>query len=132
VLGAQAVADFLLAVFSPSQVASALASVFSQTAEQVANIFKALNQSLDEIAGVLQGVFNQSAAQVSAFFKSIGETATQIAGVLSSVFGEAVSDVANLLSSIGFSNSTINDIGGAFTSFGKAVENCFSSFFTDC
>ncbi|MDT4911147.1 MAG: hypothetical protein QOC66_275 [Pseudonocardiales bacterium] len=132
VLGAQAVADFLLDIFDPNAVASALSSVFLETAQQVATIFKALGETATQIANALTSAFNQTADAVASILKSIGETAAEIAGVLENVFNQAVSDVANLLSSIGFNNDTINAIGGAFTSFGQAVEDCFSSFFSDC
>jgi hypothetical protein len=63
---------------------------------------------------------------------AVGFSAADIAGALQGVFGEAASDVANILSGLGFSTSTIDAIGGAFSSFGQSVSDCFTSFFSDC
>jgi RHS repeat-associated protein len=131
-LGAQAAADILLDLFTTNQVATVLSSVYLQTAEQVATIYKALALTLTQIANVLSSVFNQAADAVASILQDIGATAAEIAGILENVFNQAVSDIANLLSSMGFNNDTINAIGGAFESFGQSVADCFSSFFSDC
>jgi trimeric autotransporter adhesin len=113
-------------------VAGALQSVFGLGAHDAADILKQIGFSPTDIANALKDVFGQAAAAVAQIMKDIGEAASDIAGVLSSVFGEATSDIANLLSNIGFSSSTISAIGGAFSSFGQSVSDCFTSLFSNC
>jgi RHS repeat-associated protein len=130
---AQAVATALKrAGFAVDQIAQALRSVYAETAEAAAQILMEIGYTAAEITGALTDVFNLSAAGVAKTLKDIGETASDIANVMENTFNESTGDVANLLSSIGFSNSTIDAIGGGFSSFGQSVKNCFTSLFSDC
>ncbi|MHA3703392.1 RHS repeat-associated core domain-containing protein [Jatrophihabitans sp. YIM 134969] len=131
-LAAAQAADALRSVFSVNAVAGALSTVYAQSAQQVAQIFRGLGYAASEIASVLRDAFGQAAATVAGVLKAIGVGAAEIASTLQNTFNQAVADVANVLSSIGFNNDTINAIGGAFASFGQDVADCFTSFFTDC
>ena len=75
----------------------------------------------------------QQARHGRASLKDIGVAASDIASALESAFTNlGASVVAGILSAVGFATSVIDDIGGAFESFGQSVRNCFDSGFTDC
>ncbi|HEV7679379.1 MAG TPA: RHS repeat-associated core domain-containing protein [Candidatus Dormibacteraeota bacterium] len=148
------------ALFTAGEIGTALQSVFSDTAHAAAQVLKNLTYDVVAVGGVLQSVFGlaaadaasalngvfsaadiakalkdvfgQAAAAAAKILKDIGIAAADIAGALSSIFSQATSDIANLLSNLGFSSSTISAIGGAFTSFGQSVSDCFTSFFSNC
>ena len=95
-------------------------------------MLNALGISPASIANALKDVFNAAASTVASILNGLGDAASTIADPLGSVFSTSPDDIGNLLSSIGFSNSTIDAIGGAFSSFGQSVADCFSSFVSDC
>lgn len=76
---------------------------------------------------MLQSVLDQTDVEVATILNTLGYSATQIADELATVYGDATGAIASVLSDIGLSTSTIDAIGGAFSSFGSDLSSGWST-----
>jgi RHS repeat-associated protein len=107
-------------------VTQALEYGLDQTDAEVAVVLAGLGYDVSQVAQELLTWFGDSADQavaaLNAAFSGLSDEASQIAGALSSVYEQTTSEIENALGTV-FSQSTIQAIGGAFSSFGSDLSS---------
>ena len=77
---------------------------------------------VNEIGSALEHAYSETATEVAGIFKSLNEDISYVEAMLSSVFSETVSEIGSVLSDF-WSNDIIAGLGGAFKSFGSDLED---------